>query len=47
MMIRYRRSLNFKLYQLGVSKCLYDFVRTLCEIKAFGFRGEYGRKTET
>ena len=46
-MIRYRRSLNYKLYQLGIGKRFCNFVRTLWEIKEYGFRGEYGRKAET
>ena len=46
-MIRYRRSLNYKQYQSGISDCNYNIVRTLREIKVFGFRGEYGCKAET
>ena len=46
-MIRYRRSLNCKQYQPGISEYLYNIVRTFREIKVFGFRGEYGCKAET
>ena len=43
--IRYRRSLNHKLCQLGIGgRSFYVSFSTLWEIKAFGFRGEYGRK---
>ena len=47
--IRYRRSLNYKLYQLGIGQRRNPegLLGTLWEIKAFGFRGEYGRKAET
>ena len=46
--IRYRRSLNHKLCRLGIGRGLFiDPLSTLREIKAFGFRGEYGRKAET
>ena len=46
-MIRYHRSLNHKLCQLGMGGCANNTFRTFREIKVFGFRGEYGRKSET
>ncbi len=46
-MIRYHRSLNHKLCQLGIGGRPRDSVSTVCENKVFGFRGEYGRKAET
>ena len=46
--IRYRPSLNHSLCRLKIGgRYLYDSFSTLCEIKVFGFRGEYGRKAET
>ena len=47
-MIRYHRSLNYKLCQLEIGNCqLYELFGTLCEIKVFGFWGKYDRKVET
>ena len=46
--IRYRPSLNYKPCRLEIGGCSFcDAFSILREIKAFGFRGEYGRKAET